>query len=225
MKYCDKCKVNLPSHQNICPLCQSELISKKGNNDVLCKAFKVIPTVYSQFSMFFKILIFGSICSIVISTTLNILLPYNIFWCLFVLVGVVYFWLAILTSINKHKNVAKLIIYQMFLAVIVTTLFDFWIGGFNGWSINYFLPVACVTSVLSILIVAIVTRQKLEEYAIYLIINCIVLIAPIVLMITGLVTVLWPSLIAVSTDIIIISGVFIFAKQDWSSEFNRRFHL
>ena len=77
MKYCEKCKVYVPSDREHCPLCQSILTeedasrSYPGYDDEI---FPYLPTIYHRHNLLIRLSLFLSIAVCVICLTLNLLL-------------------------------------------------------------------------------------------------------------------------------------------------------
>ena len=76
MKYCEKCKVYVPSDREHCPLCQSILVeedasrSYQGYDDEI---FPYLPTIYHRHNLLIRLSLFLSIAVCVICLTLNLL--------------------------------------------------------------------------------------------------------------------------------------------------------
>lgn len=91
MKYCEKCKVYVPSDREHCPLCQSILTeedasrSYPGYDDEI---FPYLPTIYHRHNLLIRLSLFLSIAVCVICLTLNLLIWPQRWWSLFVLAGV-----------------------------------------------------------------------------------------------------------------------------------------
>ena len=51
MKYCEKCKVSVPNPKQRCPLCQGMLTGGDGTET---ETFPNIPTIYRQYSLYFR---------------------------------------------------------------------------------------------------------------------------------------------------------------------------
>ena len=79
MKYCEKCKVSVPNPKQRCPLCQGMLTGGDGTET---ETFPNIPTIYRQYSLYFRLMILGSVAAGVISVMINMLLPDSGWWSL-----------------------------------------------------------------------------------------------------------------------------------------------
>ena len=68
MRYCEKCKVVVPSGRERCPLCQRFLTEtdQQGYDDEI---FPYIPTIYHQYNLLIRFLLFLSVTICVICIT------------------------------------------------------------------------------------------------------------------------------------------------------------
>lgn len=136
MKYCEKCKVYVPSDREHCPLCQSILVeedasrSYQGYDDEI---FPYLPTIYHRHNLLIRLSLFLSIAVCVICLTLNLLVWPQRWWSLFVLAGVGAGWATVAQAIRKRSSFCKHVLYQVVTVGIVVVLFDL-MTGFGHWS-------------------------------------------------------------------------------------------
>ncbi len=144
MKYCEKCKVSVPNPKQRCPLCQGMLTGGDGTET---ETFPNIPTIYRQYSLYFRLMILGSVAAGVISVMINMLLPDSGWWSLFVVGGLVCMWIPLWTAVRKRSNISKNILYQV---VVLSLLLCGWDGftGWHRWSVNFAIPALCISAML-----------------------------------------------------------------------------
>jgi hypothetical protein len=222
MKFCGKCKVSVAGERKYCPLCQGKLQDGHTNNDD--DVFPEIPTVYRQYHFFFRVLILLSVAACAISILINALLPVKIWWSLFVVGGIGCFWLSMAISISKRKNMPKNILYQLFVVSILTVLWDLFTG-WHAWSIEFVIPITCTLAMLSMAIIAKVSNLQVKDYIIYLIIDCVFGIVPLIFIFTGFIGERFPSLICAVASVISLAAVLVFQGEDLLAELRRRLHL
>ena len=80
-------------------------------------------------------------------------------------------------------------------------------------------------SMISMAIIAKVTNLHVRDFTIYLIIDGLFGIIPIIFYFTGLLTVQYPSLICVAASIISLVALLIFEGENMRGELKRRLHL
>ncbi len=220
MKVCNNCKVEVVGNRKSCPLCQESLKGEKYQEEI----FPKIMFVYKEHGLFFKVLLLASI--IIASTTiaLNILLNEWGAWSIFVLGGLGSVWASLITAINKRNNIPKNIVYQVMIISIIAIVWDF-LMGWRGWSISYVIPFACFFAMISMTVISKVLKLYLEDYILYIIIDGLFGIIPIIFIFTGMLSVILPSLICIVTSIISLSTILIFEDKKLLAEIKRRLHM
>ncbi len=220
MKYCNNCKVEVVGIRKNCPLCQEALKGDKPQDEV----FPQVMFIYKEHSLFFKILLLVSI--IVGSTTvaLNILLNEWGAWSLFVLGGLGSVWASLITAINKRNNIPKNIVYQVMIISVIAIIWDL-LTGWRSWSISYVIPFVCFFAMISMAVISKVLKLYIEDYILYIIIDGLFGIIPIIFIFTGGLSVIYPSLICIVTSIISLSTILIFEDKKLLAEIKRRLHM
>lgn len=221
MKRCEKCKVQVAGERKNCPLCQGPL---SGESDGSREVFPKIPTIYKQYSLFFRILILVSIIAAVISVTINFMIPESGWWSVFVVAGIGCMWLSLAFSVRKRRNIPKNMLYQVVILSLVSALWD-WLTGWHGWSVDYVVPIVCVAAMIAMAIVAQVMHLDISDLMIYFCIGALFGIVPLVFYFTGSLTVIYPSLICVAGSIISLAALMVFQGRAMRAELRRRLHL
>lgn len=224
MRTCKHCKITVNAPRKLCPLCQGQLKRDPDTSDTEEESFPIIRTYYQQFSLFFRILMMISIAACAVSVVLNLLFFNSVWWSFIVLAGIVFMWLTVVTAVKKRKNLPKNILYQIVLISLIVWLIDFFTGWLK-WSVNYVIPALCLFSMIAIAVIAKIQRYIINEYAVYLLIDGIFCLAPLLFLCTHITTVIWPSLISIASSIVFLSGVLIFTGLNLKSELKRRLHL
>lgn len=221
MKFCNKCSVSVVGERKHCPLCQGELQDENEDNR---EVFPEIPTMLHKYSLFFRILLLVSITAGVVSVLINVMFPAKVWWSLFVVAGIACFWLGTAVAISKRTNIPKNILYQVVLISLLAVLWDWWTN-WHAWSVDYVIPIVCIGAMLSMAIIAKVMNLHVRDYMIYLIIDAVFGIVPIVFYFTGLLTVQYPSLICVAASVISLVSLLIFEGENMRNELKRRLHF
>ena len=221
MKYCTKCKVNIVGKRDYCPLCQAPLSGiDEEQNDV----FPRIAPSKNGHSFMFKLLIFISVVTVTVSVALNILMPKGGAWSLFIIGALASVWTTSLTAINKRHNLNKNIVYQVFIISVILIIWDY-VTHWKGWSVNYAIPFMCAAAMIFMFVVCKIRKMLINDYVLYIILNGILGIIPIIFILTGLTKVLYPSLICIVTSIISFSALLIFEWDTMISEIKKRLHI
>lgn len=221
MKRCEKCEVNIIGKRESCPLCQGILVDQDEEQEEI---FPHISSVYKLHNMFFRVLILVSIIIATVSVSSNIIFPQKGAWSLFIIGGLVSVWISLITAINKRNNIPKNIVYQVMIISIAMAVWDF-MTHWKGWSIEYVIPILCVFAMISMAIIPKVLKLKMEDYILYLIIDSVFGIIPLVFMLIGISNVIYPSLICVASSVISLSTILIFEGESLRAEMKKRLHL
>ena len=97
--------------------------------------------------------------------------------------------------------------------------------GWRGWSLNFVIPIACSVALLSLAIIARVMKLPPGDYIVYLIVDIVFGIAPLVFYLTGLVSIALPSIICISLSVLTLSALIVFEGKHMLQELTKRFHV
>ena len=204
-----------------CPLCQSAL---QGKSEESISAFPDVPTFYKKYNFFFRLLIFISVTVASLALVLNFLIPSDTFWSGVVLAGVLGMWASIVAAVRKHRNISKTVLYQVVIISCVIVLLD-WMTGWRRWSVDYGIPALFLFGIITIAIIAVIMHERIEDYIIYLFINTLFGVVPLIFVLTGFADVVWPSMVSVLVSIISLTGTLVFSGVDTISELKKRLHI
>lgn len=220
MARCEQCKVNIEDDKNRCPLCGSVISNQSKGEDI----FPFIPTIYEEFNLFIRILIFISIVIAVLSMSINLIFTKDGRWYLLVIAALLCFWISFIFIIKKKDNIPKTIVWQV---VIITTLAVIWdySMGYKGWSINYILPSICTVAMVLMALASKILKLYVGDYIVYLLIDGLFGLIPIVFLLIGDLDVTFPSIICVAGSVISISALMIFKGGEMKEELNKRMHV
>lgn len=221
MLRCEICKVNIENPRKFCPLCQCELV---GHPDGEQETFPELPTVYSQYRLFFRILIFFSIVGGGSALLMNIFWLRNSLWSIIVLASIFYTWSTLITAVRRRSRISKKLLYQVIVLSILLYAIDRG-NGYVGWSVNYAIPAVHVSALISMAVIAIVQRPLFSEYLIHLIVTAFLGIAPLIIVLVGWADVLWPSLSCTAASIVALIAIIVFGTHEAKNELERRFHI
>lgn len=219
MRTCRKCGVRVRGKETVCPLCQHKLSGEPGQN-----LYPDIPTVYGQHELFFKCLILCSIAAGVVCVAVNLLLPAGGFWSVFAVLGILCFWMSLAYAVRKKDNIPKNITVQVFLISILSFVWDR-LTGWHGWSLDFVIPIACGTAMLSLFIIAKVMKLPPEDYIVYFMVDILFGVVPLVFYLTRLIRIAVPSIVCISLSILSLSVLAVFEGKEMLRELTRRFHV
>ena len=219
MNICPKCKVTLKTNSTTCPLCHNKIELKEKNS--------IYPTLkqnnYTR-NLLIRISLFITLCGIIFSLLINYWVSKEISWSIFVILGIISFWLTFSTGMNKHHNFMRILFAEIIAIIILSILWDL-ITGFHKWSLTYCLPFLCIAYTITFLIIRIFTKYHNKEYILYTYLNSLIGIFPLYFILKDNLNTLWPSYVSVLTSILALIFLFIFNHHTLETEIERRLHI
>ncbi|WFA08996.1 DUF6320 domain-containing protein [Tissierella sp. Yu-01] len=222
MQYCNHCKVYIKENRNKCTLCGNALSVEDTQNGDKMTFPKIPPFYHSHLAM--KIMIFISIAAVVLSFSINAMFPTTINWPLFLLFGLISMWLCLIVIIQKRYHIPKKIIWQVVIISVLSLFWD-WRTGWRGWSLDFVIPIACMSAMLLMYVTAKVLRLSVNDYVTYALIDGVFGIIPLLFIIFDWVNIIYPSVISVALSIITLAAIFIFQGDNIKQELNKRMHI
>ena len=222
MLRCEHCKVDLPDNPSRCPLCMNV---PSGTADSGESRYPLLFASKGSFSQKVTIWVaFVSVCAALISVAVNLVLPANGWWFIFVIAGIGRFWTDFVIMAKKSRNMPKSIIWQAVLVIIIAFIWDF-ATGFNGWSVDFVFPILCTCSMVATIFIAWFRKFHIQDYIFYLILSCILGIVPFILTNTLPNRMIIPSVICFVISMILLLIQCFFHGRAMLSEIQRRLHL
>ncbi|OJU16622.1 MAG: hypothetical protein BGN88_01235 [Clostridiales bacterium 43-6] len=222
MQHCEHCRVELLGSQKRCPLCQNKPV---GDPDARENRFPDVPKGKSSVGrMLFAWVAFLSVCAAAICVTINLILPSGGWWSLFVIAGIISLWVDFALILKKRKNLPKNILWQVAVVSLIAFLWDY-LTGFHRWSLDYVLPILCSCAMLAMTVVAKVRRMDIQDYILYLVIDCVLGIGSLVFLLTGIVQIIIPSALSFGASLVFLAFLLFFEGKALLAELQRRLHL
>lgn len=221
MLHCNSCGVYLRGSPTQCPLCQCSLSGKPDDTE---GAFPNILSRQASSRLLLAWIAFGSILAAVICFTVNLILPAGGWWSLFVVTGIGSLWIDFAIMVRKRKNLPKSILWQVAAISLIAYLWDR-LTGFHGWSLDYVLPILCTCSMIAMAVVARIRWLHIQDYILYLVLDCILGIVSLVLIIMGSVRIVIPSAICFGVSVIFLAFLLLFEGKALWAEIQRRLHM
>lgn len=220
MKKCPKCLVEVKSNRRTCPLC-GQMLEGEGTTQPTYPSYQPIT---KQINLMLRIILFITLVAGLTSLLINVLTYVDTWWAAYVILGLIYMWIVIKSTILSHRNVAKKLLIQMIaLSLIVIAVEK--ISKSSGWALDYVVPSICGLTTIAIIILIMSKKMRYNDYLLYLLTTVLISFVPIILYWSDVVAVLWPSVTAAGISVVTILGMVIFADKATKDELKKRFHF
>ena len=221
MLHCDLCKIDVTGAPEHCPLCQRPL---SGEPDALGGLFVPLEQQRKKESYVFAIITMAAIAAIVVCLTVDFLAGSGLRWSLFAGGGAACTWVFAVIGWKNRFELAKNILLQTLLVSVAGCLWDL-LTGWNGWSLDFVIPGACIAAVLALSVIAFVLRLDSSEYMAYLCMVAVYGCVPLIFLLTGLVDVRYPSVICPSLCLLALAALFLFFRKNALDELQKKLHI
>lgn len=221
MQYCPKCKVNIRGSKEVCPLCQGQL---KESELTMDEAFPIIKKNKVSDITFMKVCTFIFIALEIIFETINIMTQNRHSFIGVVMLGIAVCWVTIITTLYLRNNLIKVITWEVFVAIVVDIYIDMHTG-FYGWSLIWMVPATLTALAIVTIIVAKVTKLRLDEYALYIVFDIAMSMVQIVFIRNGMNKFPWPAVISIMIYLILGVALVIFRFRDLKQASQKMFNM
>lgn len=218
MLYCENCKVSITGNHEKCPLCQDDVTGEASQTNT----FPIINDKRHWTSLMLRIAALVVIVASAVCIFLNSLLGGR--WSIYVVAGSITGWIIIYVAVKMRGNLTKNAIWLTLIISIFSIIWDISIG-YKGWSIDYVIPIICCVAMIEMFVVASIIKLSIEDYIVYLIIDILFSVVPLVFLLLGIVKVVYPSIICVAGSVISLATLIIFEGKALKAEIVRRMHL
>jgi len=221
MLYCEKCKITIRTDHKRCPLCHGGL---SGMTSIEDSIFPDIPPLKKRQLSFFSMLTFCCVLAFIFSYVINNIIPSQSKWFIYMIGGICLVWIVLVWGKSKWKNLLKNTIGQMIIIGFGVGICDVFIG-WKGWSIDYAWPILIFLSLIINVFITWVKRLEASDYMIYLLMNCIFGLIPMLLVQLNVVKFVLPSIICSGFAMILFAGLLIFRWEQVALELVKKFHM
>lgn len=173
--------------------------------------------IFQSFSFF-------CIALAVLSGMLNYMLDETIGWAGFVSAGCFCTWLVVAVGYKKRRNLLKNSMWQLLILTGIALLWDSYTG-WRGWSVNFIVPLTALAVLCSMPVIAKVRHLEQEEYLFYLVQAGAFGLIPLILLAAKAVSVPYPSIICGGISFLVLVWLFIFRREEFIQEVQKKFRI
>lgn len=220
MLTCKSCNVTISGIHSHCPLCGGNLSGAAEEN----RSYPILPPNQNRSKRLIQILSIAALSSAIICAAINIVFPTEVWWSLFAALGIGCGWLWAVVGIIKKAKLLNNIVWQLVLISAVAFFWD-WLTGWRGWAADFVFPSVCTGAMFAVIILSRALHMPDRDYMISLIVCAVLGIIPLILLFTGVLQVIVPSVICAASSLIVISIQLIFHWKATYREVHKKLHL
>ena len=221
MQFCPNCKVHVAGDKRCCPLCKGQL---EGEGAPETEVFPQLSAPRKPERVAMAVITVVCIAVGVACAIINMLVSPQVWWCLFVVAGLVCAWLVTKVGLCYRKDVLQSIGWEIALISVLSILWD--VGtGWRGWSLSFVFPCACLAGLTLMMILAFFMHLPPRAFAGPfggLVLLGILGAVPAVM---GLITEKRPALACGGICLVLLAGGLILFHHTFWPEARRRFHV
>lgn len=224
MKYCKNCNLKFDGNQNNCFFCKGKL---EPSDDQISSSFPAIKATHYYIHLARKIVAFSLLALIAISIMLEIYLFNDRAYWLLVTFSSIYAFLVVCISTNLTLcAVGKILDIAFLTSIECIGVFAFFEIGLKEICLTYIYPGIIIVAFIAMLLIYLINkRRNIHDQLIYLFLNIIWGLTPILFLATKLVSPTFPSSICIAIFVLTAIGFLFFSIKDSKEEMKRRFHV
>lgn len=167
---------------------------------------------------------FLCITAAVVCIMANLMITPEYLWSPFAFGGLLCVWVCAAVGYVKRRNMLKNLMWQLVIASLACVVWD-GLTGWRGWSVDFVFPLADLAVLFTMFIIARLKHLETSEYLIYFIMCAGLGLVPFILYLTGVLHVIYLSIICSGVCFLTLVRIIIFRFRDMSVELHKKFRL
>ena len=220
MSKCLNCKIEILDETERCPLCQSIL----EQTEDLENMYPEVRYRFRRMDFISRLYLFIAILMEGVFIFINYMNYEGIWWCvihgLILLYGYIVLRYAVIEK-SGYRSKAIILTLLFILSAIGIDL----IYGYQGWSLDYLLPLAILSMDVAIVILMIYNSRNWQSYICIQIFLVLCSIIPIILYLLGLEKHFYMAVLPMIVSGTLFLGTMILGDRRARTELKRRFHV
>jgi len=221
MRYCEKCGVRVMGTLRNCPLCQGLL---SGEPDAAEDVYPNIPLSGKLNAPVLRALFLACAASAAVCGAVLLCAPQYSWLALSVLAGLGSGCLTVGIAVKKRKKPFNAVFWQICVLSVLAAAWDYGTG-FRGWSLDFVLPILYACTMLAMTVTARFLRLQVQDYLLYLVLDILLGLLPLLLLLSGALRVAYPAAVCVAVSLILLAVLVLFEGPALKGELRRRLHL
>lgn len=221
MNKCGNCDVW--TNHKTCPLCYTETMGQ-GAPEKGAYYPEYDMEEYKKKTRLSRIAIFLGVLTVLACLVINIVVMPQFLWVFYVAVSVFYVLVPLSHTILSASHLGGKIVAQVISLTVLLLIIDIMSGSVQ-WSVNYVVPFLIIAGILLMSIIILKVRLRWGGYVSFLLMMIALGFSPAVFYLSGIATVLWPSVVAALFAVATFSSILLFANEAFMTQLGRRFHI
>ncbi len=224
MSRCKQCKIQIADHTMVCPLCNSVLEVKEGEEEgrdmypdvrLRTRMFQIVVRVYFVAAVLLEIAL----------VVVNSLTFSGTWWSVICGAAFLFLFFTLSFSVSNHNygHILKIAV-EAVVIVLFTLLVDVIIG-YRGWSLTYAMPSVIIMVDIAIIVLMIANNLNWQSYISLQLTMIGFSAVGIVLFYVGLVKKPLLTFISLLFSLLLFLGTVLIGDRRAKTELKRRFHV
>ena len=220
MAKCKNCHVEILDETDTCPLCRSIL----EETDPLENMYPNVRIRMRRLKLFSRIYLFAAIILELLVFCWDYFTPSPLWWSAVTGMGMLYFYTLLRYAILGQSGYRSKVIVLTVLAILAAVFVDF-VGGYQGWSVDYVLPSGILLVDAIILGCMVYNRRNWQSYLMWQILMVLCSLLPMALYLLDLEHNAYLAFLPLAVSAAIFLGTLIIGDRRARMELVRRFHF
>jgi len=183
-----------------------------------------IPFAGKPYQLLVRLIALGTVIAVVLCLALLLCLPAHRAAPLSVIAGLASGWITVGIAVKKRGKPLKAVFWQVCVLSVLALAWDFGTGC-RGWSVDFALPILYTCTMLAMALIARILHLHASDYLLYLVLNILLGLVPLLLLLCGVLRVLYPAVISAAVSTIFLAALILFEGPALKGELMRRLHL
>lgn len=224
MSRCKQCKIQIADNTMVCPLCNSVLELKEGEE----KGQDMYPDIRLRTRMFQIVVRVYFVVAILLEVALvviNILTFSGIWWSVICGAAFLLLFFTLSFSVSNHNYGHMLKIAVEAVSVVLFTVLIDVIIGYRGWSLTYAMPSVIILVDIAIVVLMIANNVNWQSYLSLQLTMIVFSGVGIVLFCVGIIEKPLLTFISALASLLLFLGTLLIGDRRAKTELKRRFHV
>ena len=202
-----------------CPLCQGPLTGEPEPD-----VYPDIPLTKSPNQFLIRMFALATVIAVVVCIAVLLCFPTHRVAALSCMAGLGSGWLAVGIAVRKRGKPLKAVFWQVCVLSLLALAWDYGTGR-RGWSLDFVLPILYTCTIIAMAVIARLLRLGASDYLLYLVLNILLGLVPLILLLCGVLGVAYPAVICAAVSVIFLAALILFEGPALKGELLRRLHL